>query len=64
MPKAFDISLYACIYYKGWSGSEWILVGVANNSQRGTSDRVEEKMLLKNGTDVQGSIELAITRYH
>ena len=29
----------------GQVGSEWVLVGVANNSQRGTSERVREKML-------------------
>ena len=45
--------------YKGQIGSEWILVGVANNSQRGTSERVREKMLLKSGTDTQGLRELA-----
>ena len=33
-------------------------MGVANNSQRGTSERVREKMLLKSGTDAQGLIEL------
>ena len=26
-------------------GSEWVMVGVANNSQRGTSERIREKML-------------------
>ena len=46
--------------YKGWIGSEWEVVGVANNSQWGTSARVREKMLLKSGTDTQqGLIELA-----
>ena len=25
--------------------SEWVVVGVANNSQRGTSERIREKML-------------------
>ena len=50
--------------YKGQIGSEWILVGVANNSQRGTSERVREKMLLKDGTDTQGLRELATIRYH
>ena len=49
--------------YKGWIGSEWEVVGVANNSQRGTSERVREKMLLKSGTDTQGLIELA-TEYN
>ena len=39
--------------YKGWIGSEWEVVGVANNSQRGTSERVREKMLLKSETDTQ-----------
>ena len=29
----------------GQVGSEWELVGVANNSQRGTSERVREKIL-------------------
>ena len=28
----------------GQVGSEWVLVGVANNSQQGTSERVKEKM--------------------
>ena len=46
--------------YKGWIGSEWEVVDVANNNQRGTSERVREKMLLKNETDTQqGWIELA-----
>ena len=26
-------------------GSEWVIVGVANNRQRGTSERMREKML-------------------
>ena len=34
-------------------------MGVANNSQRGTSERVREKMLFKSGIDTQGLIELA-----
>ena len=50
-----------CMYSKGQIGSEWMLVGVANNSQRGTSERVREKMLLKSGTDTQGLMELATT---
>ena len=49
------------MYYKGQIGSEWILVGVANNSQRGTSERVREKMLLKSGTDTQGLRELILS---
>ena len=44
-------------------GSKWEVVGVANNSQRGTSERVREKMLLRSGTDTQGLIELA-TEYN
>ena len=48
-----------CVCYIGQIGSEWMLVGVANNSQRGTSERVREKMLLKSGSDTQGLIELA-----
>ena len=34
-----------CIISIGQVGSEWEVVGVANNSQRGTSERVREKML-------------------
>ena len=43
-----------CILNTGHLGSEWVLVGVANNSQRGTSERVKEKMILKSGADTQG----------
>ena len=39
-------------------------MGVANNSQRGTSERVREKMLLKSGADTQGLRELATIHYH
>ena len=34
-----------CILNTGQLGSEWVLVGMANNSQRGTSQRVREKMV-------------------
>ena len=34
-----------CILNTDQVGPEWILVGVANNSQRGTSERIREKML-------------------
>ena len=54
---------YSSFLYKpDQVGSEWEVVGVANNSQRGTSERVREKMLLKSGTDTQGLIELATCR--
>lgn len=33
-------------------------MGVANNDQRGTSERVRDKMLLKSGTGSQGLTEL------
>ena len=34
-----------CILNTGQLGSEWVLVGMANNSQRGTNERVREKMV-------------------
>ena len=43
-----------CTLNTGQLGSEWVLVGVANNSQRGTNERVKQKMILKSGPDVQG----------
>ena len=52
------------MHNKGQIGSEWILVGAANNSQRGTSERVREKMLLKSRTDMQGLIGLAVIHNH
>ena len=38
----------------GQLGSEWVLVGVTNNSQRGNSERVKEKIDLKRGIDIKG----------
>ena len=34
-----------CILNTGQIGSEWVLVGVATNSQRGTNERIREKMV-------------------
>ena len=44
------------VHDTGRLGSEWVLVGVANNSQRGSSERVRDKMILKSGTDTQGIV--------
>ena len=38
----------------GQLGSEWVLVGVTNNSQRGNSERVKEKIDLKRRVDIKG----------
>ena len=43
------------VHNTGRLGSEWVLVGVAYNSQRGSSERVRDKMVLKSGTDTQGT---------
>ena len=42
------------VHDTGRLGSEWVLVGVAYNSQRGSSERVRDKMILKSGTDTRG----------
>ena len=39
------IHLYYNISLTGQIGSEWVIVGMANNSQLGTSERVGQKML-------------------
>ena len=38
----------------GQLGSEWVLLGVTNNSQRGDSERIRDKNDLKEGVDITG----------
>ena len=41
-------------YCTGQLGSEWVLLGVTNNSQRGDSERIRDKNDLKEGIDITG----------
>ena len=38
----------------GQLGSEWVLLGVSNNSQHGDSERIRDKNDLKEGIDITG----------
>ena len=38
----------------GQLGSEWVVLGVTNNSQRCDSERIRDKNYLKQGIDIAG----------
>ena len=50
----YSIITLLALMCTGQLGSEWVLVGVTNNSQRGNSERVKEKIDLKHGIDIKG----------